>query len=153
MYTRLFKKYWSKFLVIALILIPCSICFIVLGIIYWIQFAEFGDKLLLALFFTILVVIIIPVSVKSLSPFFKDLSYVKNKKIFVIKGKVEEFEEVKSNGEPPTTVYYPIVKIEDRDERLKLCVDAELGECYQFAYLPNTKIAIILENFSENTGG
>ena len=54
-------------------------------------------------------------------------------------------KKVKSNGEPPTTVYYPIVKIKDRDERLKLCVDAELGECYQFAYLPNTKIAIILE--------
>ena len=153
MYTRLIKKYWSNFLVLTLILIPSSICFIIFGIIYWIQFAEFGDELLPALFFTILVVIMIPVSVKSLSPFFKDLPNVKNKKIFVIKGKVEELEEVKSNGEPPTTVYYPIVKIEDRDERLKLCVDAELGECYQFAYLPNTKIAIILEKLSENTGG
>ena len=33
MYTRLVKKYWSKFLVLALILIPCSICFMILGII------------------------------------------------------------------------------------------------------------------------
>ena len=145
MYTRLVKKYWSKFLVLALILIPCSICFMILGIIFWIQFAKFGDELLLALFFTILTIIMIPILMKSLSPFFKDLPYVKNRKILVIKGKVEEFEEVKSNGEPPTTVYYPIVKIKDRDERLKLCVDAELGECYQFAYLPNTKIAINLE--------
>lgn len=153
MYTRLIKKYWSNFLVIALILIPSTICFIILGIIFWTRFAEFGDDLWLALFFTILGLIMIPVSIKSLSPFFKDLPYVKNRKIFVVKGKVEEFEEVKSNGEPPATVYYPIVKIEDRDERLKLCVDAELGECYQFAYLPNTKLAIILENLSENMGG
>ena len=153
MYTRLIKKYWSNFLVIALILIPSTICFIILGIIFWTRFAEFGDDLWLALFFTILGLIMIPVSIKSLSPFFKDLPYVKNRKIFVVKGKVEEFEEVKSNGEPPATVYYPIVKIEDRDERLKLCVGAELGECYQFAYLPNTKLAIILENLSENMGG
>lgn len=153
MYTRLIKKYWSNFLVIALILIPSTICFIILGIIFWTRFAEFGDDLWLALFFTILGLIMIPVSIKSLIPFFKDLPYVKNRKIFVVKGKVEEFEEVKSNGEPPATVYYPIVKIEDRDERLKLCVDAELGECYQFAYLPNTKLAIILENLSENMGG
>ena len=153
MYTRLIKKYWSNFLVIALILIPSTICFIILGIIFWTRFAEFGDDLWLALFFTILGLIMIPVSIKSLSPFFKDLPYVKNRKIFVVKGKVEEFEEVKSNGEPPATVYYPIVKIEDRDERLKLCVDAEWGECYQFAYLPNTKLAIILENLSENMGG
>lgn len=142
---RLVKKYWSKFLVIAFILIPSSICFLVLGIIFWIRFAEFGEDLLLALFFTILFVIVIPISIKALYPFFRDLPYVKNGNLFVINGKVEEFEEVQSNGEPPATVNYPIVQIEGRDERLKLCVDAELGKCYQFAYLPNTKIAVILK--------
>ena len=147
MYAQLNKKYYCKFLTIALILIPSSIIFIVLGIFFWMEFAEIGEKLVFALFFTILAIIMIPLAIKALIPFFKDLPYVKKQIIPVVKGKVEKFEEVKSNGEPPTTVYYPIVKIKDKDERLKLCVDAELGSCYQFAYLPNTKIAIIIEKY------
>lgn len=145
MYARLIRTYWCSFLFLFFTLIPCSVCFIIWGIMFWVRFAKFEEGLLQALFLTILILVMIPISIMALIPFFKDLPCIKNRKVLVIEGEVEEFEVVKSNGDPPTTTYYPIVKIDGKDERLKLCVDAELGNRYKFAYLPNTKMAIILE--------
>lgn len=142
----LFKKFYKMFLLETIILLSISIAFFVIGIVCWMQYRNDGTKLWVAIFFSCLTFIAIPVTVKVLFPYFKDLPYVKRKEMTIIEGEVEGYKKVKANGDPPTVDYYPIVRVEgDRETRVILSVDAQLGVKYTFAYLPNTKLAVILK--------
>lgn len=145
MEAELFKKYYRMFLLETIILFPISIAFLVIGIVFWRQYIHDGTELWIAIFFTCLTLIAIPLTIKVLLPFFKDLPYFKRKEVIIIEGVVEGYKKVAANGEPPTVDYYPIVKVEGQEEKLVLSVDAQLGVKYKFAYLPHTKLAIIIE--------
>ena len=145
MEAELFKKYYRMFLLETIILVPISIAFLVIGIVFWRQYIHDGTELWIAIFFTCLTLIAIPLTIKVLFPFFKDLPYFKRKEVIIIEGVVERYKKVAANGEPPTVDYYPIVKVEGQEEKLVLSVDAQLGVKYKFAFLPHTKLAIIIE--------
>lgn len=145
MEAELFKKYYRMFLLETIILVPISIAFLVIGIVFWRQYIHDGTELWIAIFFTCLTLIAIPLTIKVLFPFFKDLPYFKRKEVIIIEGVVEGYKKVAANGEPPTVDYYPIVKVEGQEEKLVLSVDAQLGVKYKFAFLPHTKLAIIIE--------
>lgn len=143
---KLMKKFRNMFLLLFLILVPVSVAFIILGIIFWCLYGNKEEEaMVFAIFFTVLAIITVFLTIKTLYPFFKDLPNVKRKTSIIVEGVVMGFKKVKSNGDPPTTDYYPIVKVDGEDKDLVLTADAELGKRYKFAYLPNTKLAVILE--------
>lgn len=75
-------------------------------------------------------------------------------------GIVVSIKAEKQGGDPPTTRYYPIIKDENTGDEIKLDI-AELkmeesikrNRRYSFLYLPNTKLAVLDENFSYITVG
>lgn len=149
MEVNLFKKFYQMFLIEGLLLLFTSVGFLVLGIVCWIHYGSEGTKLWSAIFCSCGALILISITIKALLPFFKDLPYIRRKEIKVIEGVVEGYKTVKANGDPPTVDYYPIIKAEgDHEIKVILSVDAQLGVKYKFAYLPNTKLAVILKEYT-----
>ena len=61
-------------------------------------------------------------------------------------GEVTGYKVINYSSDPPTTEKFPIIKNIANNEVVTLNVDdAKEKMKYKFAYLPNTKLAIIIE--------
>lgn len=145
MNNELVRKFYFKFLFYIFILSFVLIALVILSVICWIQYVKHEEIIFYAIGFTVFAVIALSITIKELFPFFKDLRYVRKKDWCVAEGVVISFKEVHTSADPPTTYFYPNIKVDDSDKLLTLDVDgAQQGEKYEFIYLPYTKLAIIV---------
>ena len=147
------KRFYKRFVFLGITYTLTFIALTVIACIQWIENYE-SKSLLLAIFFTICAIVIFALAAKELIPYFKDWKYLKNNGFLVFIGEVTGYKVINYSSDPPTTEKFPIVKNISNNEVLTLNVDdAKEKMKYKFAFLPNTQLAVVLENLSKNTGG
>lgn len=147
------KRFYKRFVFIG---ITYSLTFIALTVIAGIQWIEnYASKsLFLAIFFTICAIVIFALAAKELIPYFKDWKYLNKNEFLVFIGEVTGYKVTKYSSDPPTTDKFPIVKNVSNSEVVTLNVDDTKEKMkYKFAYLPNTKLAIIIEQCYDKQDG
>ena len=141
------KRFYKRFVFIGIVYTFTFIALAVISCVQWIENHK-NKSFLLAIFFTICTIVLFVLAVKELLPYFRDWKYVKNDEFLIFIGEVEGYKVITYSSDPPTTEKFPIVKNISNNEVVTLNVDDTKERMkYKFAYLPNTKLAIILEKF------
>jgi len=127
-----------------------SISVLICVITQWEQFVKAEDDIM---GYTVVVIVLIGLSailissLKGMIPLLKDYKYLKNNSYISIMGTVIGFTK---NVNPETGTQSntkPLIKIVPSNEEIVLHFNEYLnvGETYKFIYLPNTKIAEVIE--------
>ena len=151
---NLVERFYQEFWIFLVLLILISLLTISLIIVVFIQFkklpcwSKIGTPIisifLLGLSFVLGIYF---------SRYYNDYVYLKNNTPIQIEGTVIEYSIAASNDDLTVTKSWPIILTDGTNERISLnIVKAEkrvkINEKYIFLYLPNTKIAEIVEQVS-----
>lgn len=155
MYETLKKKFYLQFYLTLIIGLIGIITLVVCAVGLFIDYAQTGKYLWLAIAISIVLVVALIMCIKEMRLLILDMISIKKGAYKKITGVVIGIKEKEQGGDPPTTKYYPIVKDEVTGEEVKLdvmCSDVQRKVhkyCrYSFLYLPHTKLAVITESFS-----
>lgn len=76
-----------------------------------------------------------------------DYKYVKNKDFLIFEGEMIGYTSIREGNSPDDPIYgFPVFRNKNTDEEVAFIVGAtEIGKSYRLIYLPNTKIAQILD--------
>lgn len=85
-----------------------------------------------------------------LQPMLCDREYLESNEPIYIEGELIGFADASSDEGGETTRYSPIIRINETDEEITLNIvnsdkRMKIGETYEIIYLPNTKLAEIIE--------
>lgn len=107
-------------------------------------------KIIISIVVIILIFLVVVLALLEIR-YIKDLKYIKNAEIMQIEGEVVGFAKSVSNGDDLTvTQSWPIIKDSKTDQTVTLNVlnsdqKLEKGKQYTIIYLPNTKLAEIVQ--------
>ena len=139
------KRFCLRFLFLGIAYFFTFVILLTITCIQWINSYK-SKSLILAIIFTVFTIVIFVFALKELIPYFKDWKYIKTGEFLIIAGKVEGYKVINYNSDPPTTEKFPIVRSTTNNETITLNVEnTEEGMKYKFLYLPNTKLAVIME--------
>lgn len=155
MYETLKKKFYIQFYFALIVGLIGIITPVVCAVGLFIDYAQTGKYLWLAIAISIIFVVALIMWIKEMRLLILDMITIKKGTYKKITGTVIGIKEKEQGGDPPTTKYYPIIKDEVTGEEVKLdVVDTDVQRkvhkyCrYSFLYLPHTKLAVIAESFS-----
>lgn len=109
-------------------------------------------KLWLLICFAVLWIIVIFFGIFFQIKYILDVFAIKKEKFMTVTGKVIDLKRVEEGGDPPTVSIYPVIQDEETHKTIKLdIVDRKVQTTckYTFLYLPHTKLAMVVEDFSQ----
>jgi len=147
----LLDRFYQEFWIFLVLLILSVLMLIILIVFGFIKFKKVGVQFRVGMLVAGVILIILSCSNSMLfSKYYKDYVYLKSNAPIQIEGKVVGYASAVSGDDLTVTQAWPVVLIDETKEQISLNViqaekKLQIDQKYKFFYLPNTKIAEIIE--------